>query len=291
MPENHIAVIVEGTRREPQIWKQMQPLFPHDKIDTVCLPAGKNIYHIWKKLKDDDFETDVIEIVREISPEAAKSLENLERKNFSQVYLFFDLDPQQKNLPMDQDPFETLQDMLKAFNDETENGKLYVSYPMVEAIRDIKSVRMNRNIGVEQCDAFWRCAVPVSLLDQYKQKTGNGNAMADFRKYTRPVWESLNAAFLHRCACLFRWSDCQTPPETEQTERLYQWYWNNINPEKLFRAETSLLQEFQQIFVLSAFPEFLLDYFKPSYWNAFQDISHGQCAGLNAVLTAAQDNT
>lgn len=286
MNKGHIAIIVEGTRREPQIWNQMQSFF-RNKVDVLCLPAGKNIYHIWKKLHDDKFRTDIIEVLREISPESAKSLVDLERKSFSRVYLFFDLDPQQKNLPIDQDPFQTVQDMLRTFNNETGNGKLYISYPMVEAIRDVKSVRAEQDIKIEQCQAFWRCAVPVSLLNQYKQSTGNRNAMADFRKYTYPVWESLNATFLHRCACLFQWADGQELPEAGQ---LYQWYrTKNINPADIFRAETLLLEKKEHIFVLSAFPEFLLDYFKSTYWNAFPRISHGvhfgaSCTGLKSRL-------
>ena len=45
---------------------------------------------IWQTLKADDFETDIIEILREKCPELESHLKGLTRDDFSEVYLFFD---------------------------------------------------------------------------------------------------------------------------------------------------------------------------------------------------------
>ena len=43
---------------------------------------------LWKKLEADDFETDIIEVLRESSKELQKLLEGLSREDFSEVIPF-----------------------------------------------------------------------------------------------------------------------------------------------------------------------------------------------------------
>ena len=88
---------------------------------------------LWKKLEADDFETDIIEVLRESSKELQKLLEGLSREDFSEVFLFFDYDAHQTNLG-NADGQDALKQMLESFDNETENGKLYVSYPMVTCL-------------------------------------------------------------------------------------------------------------------------------------------------------------
>ena len=59
------------------------------------------------------------------------------RDDFSEVYLLFDYDTHQTNLGR-KDDVDAVAQMLESFDNETENGKLYISYPMVEALRDYK---------------------------------------------------------------------------------------------------------------------------------------------------------
>lgn len=85
----------------------------------------------------DEFDTDIIEVLREEHEELKEQLEGINRDDFSEVYLFFDYDGHQNNLSEDDDS-DVLEQMLKSFDNETENGKLYISYPMVEALRDFE---------------------------------------------------------------------------------------------------------------------------------------------------------
>ena len=60
------AFIVEGEVREPQIIDNISKVFfSHGNVKIITLPAGENIYMLWKKLKEDDFNTDIIEVLRE----------------------------------------------------------------------------------------------------------------------------------------------------------------------------------------------------------------------------------
>jgi hypothetical protein len=51
--------------------------FAHGNFKIITLPAGQNIYMLWKKLKEDDFETDLIEVLREGSDEIKEQLADL----------------------------------------------------------------------------------------------------------------------------------------------------------------------------------------------------------------------
>ena len=70
--------IVEGEAREPQIIDNISKVFfSRLNFKIITLPAGENIYMLWKKLKEDDFDTDIIEVLRENSDEISKQLAGL----------------------------------------------------------------------------------------------------------------------------------------------------------------------------------------------------------------------
>ena len=106
------AFIVEGEAREPLIIDNISKVFfAHGNIKIITLPAGQNIYMLWKKLKEDDFDTDIIEVLREEHEELEKQLSGLSRDDFSEVYLFFDYDGHQNNLG-ESDESDALEQML-----------------------------------------------------------------------------------------------------------------------------------------------------------------------------------
>ena len=59
--------------------------FNHGNFEIITLPAGENIYMLWKKLKDDDFDTDIIEVLRESNKGIREQLVNLTRDDFSEI--------------------------------------------------------------------------------------------------------------------------------------------------------------------------------------------------------------
>lgn len=62
--KDYKAFIVEEEAREPLIIDNISKVFfAHSNFKIITLPAGQNIYMLWKKLKMDDFETDIIEVL------------------------------------------------------------------------------------------------------------------------------------------------------------------------------------------------------------------------------------
>lgn len=59
----------------------------------------------------------------------------MNRDEFSEVYLFFDYDGHNNNLPKNKDTNEVLRSMLETFNNETENGKMLLAIQWLKLLR------------------------------------------------------------------------------------------------------------------------------------------------------------
>lgn len=245
--KDYKVFIVEGESREQQIIDNISRIFfSHKNYTVITLPAGENIYMLWKRLKVDDFETDVMEVLRESNDEIRKQLLGLSRDDFSEVYLFFDYDAHQKNLEMSVSE-DVVRQMLESFDNETENGKLYISYPMVEALRDYESGK---------CGNGADCFVDIDELVGYKKASAIRACNPHFRAYDINDWKDIIDVFAMRISCLYEILD---KIEFEQYSR-------EVTPWNIYDKELRK-SNMHQIFVLSAFPEFLLDYFGLKLWK------------------------
>ncbi len=245
--KDYKAFIVEGEVREPQVINNISKIFfSHGNYTIITLPAGENIYMLWKKLKADEFDTDIIEVLRESNAEIRKQLTGLSRDDFSEVYLFFDYDVHQTNLGKTVNG-DIVRQMLESFDNETENGKLYISYPMVEALRDYEPGK---------CGNGADCFVEIQNLGNYKNVSAERAYNPHFKEYDIGVWKDIIDVFAMRVSCLYELSDTMD----------YEQYSREVMPDGIYMLEVKL-NEKQKVFVLSAFPEFLLDYFGVKLWK------------------------
>lgn len=250
-----IAFILEGVSREVKLKKQMESFFPFSEcIQIIHLPAGCNIHMLWKQLEQDDFETDMIEILREKSGRLAKELDGLTRDDFQEIYLFFDLDIQHyEHIGMtEKEGLEYLEKMLRVFDNETEQGKLYISYPMLEAVRDLSAVG---------CKAASDCYYPVENLHDYKRNSVGMPVYTEIERYGTHEWEMLLSVFLRRCYCLLELLGNEISCNEYKVRE--------IAPITIFHKEKQRIEEQREIFILSAFPEFILDYFPIDKLNRY----------------------
>ena len=245
--KDYKAFIVEGEAREPLIIENISRVFfTHANFKIITLPAGQNIYMLWKKLKEDDFETDIIEVLREEHEVLKEQLEGISRDSFSEIYLFFDYDGHQNNLSREDD-YDVLDQMLSSFDNETENGKLYISYPMVEALRDFEEGK---------CGKTGQCFVTAEDMENYKFMSASRSFHPQFKNYDITVWKHLIEVFAMRVSCLM---GCERTAAYEQ-------YAEAVNPLEIYKMEEIEMQK-QRVFILSAFPEFLVDYFGVRLWK------------------------
>lgn len=254
--KDYKAFIVEGEDREPQFIRNMQSIFFQDKnIKIITCPAEGNIYMLWKQLEEDCF-LDIIEVIREGSKSGAKELEGLTRDDFSEIYLFFDYDGQHRS-STDQIDEDVLGKMLETFDNETEQGKLYISYPMVEALRDFRE---------GECAPATSCVWERDALGQYKELSGNQSPDPNVTKYQHTRWAGLLMTFAQRVSCLFELKEVMSFGE----------YRRDVQPGAIYERERRYIEK-GQVFVLSAFPEFLLDYYPEKFW-----LSHTREKGLKS---------
>ena len=87
-------------------------------------------------MTESDFTEDIVTVIKKKLESRNENpiSDELSITDFSEVYLFFDYDFQNKNLEQ-KELNAQLNEMLEFFSDETDNGKLYVSYPMIESIK------------------------------------------------------------------------------------------------------------------------------------------------------------
>lgn len=253
--KDYKAFIVEGEEREPKILKNLQNIhFKHSNFEIITLPAGKNIYMLWKQMEEDNFDTDIIEVLRESSKEIENILEGKGRDDFSEIFLFFDYDGHQTNLSKDEEDIDVIEQMLARFDNETENGKLYISYPMVEAIRDFIP---------GTCGTLEDCFCSIMDLGKYKHISANRSFSVECARYNYQNWKDLLNVFLMKISCLF---ECEE-------NMSYEFYCEEVNPMTIYLTQKENIIT-QKIFILSAFPEFLLDYFTKRFWNSCLDYTH-----------------
>lgn len=129
-----ILCVTEGEKAEIKIISHLKDQFiSNDQIKFISF--GTSIYQLYRKISqfEDEF-VDTFPILQEISQNGKQEdvLSNYHRNDIAEIYLFFDLD-MHDNLAKDNPDCFTR--MLQLFDNETENGKLYISYPMVEAFK------------------------------------------------------------------------------------------------------------------------------------------------------------
>ncbi len=251
--KGRIAFIIEGPKKEYQIIKNITNKFFHkSKIEFIPIPARQNIYMLWNTLKEDDFETDIMEVIKEYYKQENRETFDWDSSCFQEIYLFFDYDGHQTNLPSDCDPIVVINEMLKTFDNETELGKLYLSYPMVEALKDIK--------GDGSCAAFTNCVLPIPQVARYKKLTGENISFNQLSRYDNE-WNDILPVFVSRIQCLLHQEKLSFPD-----------YRNMVTVNSIFDAQfQKYIQPNNEIFILSAFPEFLLDYYREEFWNEYID--------------------
>lgn len=245
-----IIFIYEGIKAEENLLNNMAQVFFSSTADISILhcPAAGNIYMLWTRLKKDDFETNVIDVLKEMSPVAMERLNQLKASDFSEIYLFFDYDGHSNNIPKEYLNKDILGEMLKTFNNETELGKLYVSYPMIESIKEIDiRTKEYKNLYLS--------------LDEISNYKHSFPSQPDFRNYNsldKQHWLIACNASRKRASLLVRYSSSCT----------YDYFIHNLNQENLyFYQKKNYINNGHLLCILNSVPLFLLEYFEEDFWN------------------------
>lgn len=256
-----ILFVFEGKKREPDIFKTLEYLF-FSKGQSIVCSFGNNIYELYRQLEELGTAGDIVSLLREKNKNNPDTPfgEAIRSSDFSEVYLFFDYDFQNKNLTLDE-MNQQVSDMLEIFDDETENGKLYINYPMIEAIRYTKTLpdKYFKDYSVSRTDCHDK-----GFKDMAQQFSAYGSLdfiVLDFRKTPSQKivsavlrnWNLLEEQNVLKANILC--NGISVIPTNKES----------ISQKRIFDAQLSkFIIPKDEVSILSAFPLFKFEYFKPA---------------------------
>jgi hypothetical protein len=256
-----ILFVFEGENREPELFATIQKMFfPRDN-ERITYSFGNNIYELYNELSKLDDAGDLVSLLQErCSGQADNPFEGLNSSDFSEIYLFFDYDFQNKNLELTEINRQ-LKEMLSKFNDETEYGKLYINYPMIESIRYTKELPdanyYEYVISRADCSSFKKLAADFSayssldfiLIDSRKDVSELSEKKL---KSLRDNWEHLKKQNVNKANYICHGKN-EAPNKKEE-----------VSQEQIFESQLQkhVNKEQSEVAILNAFPMFLYEYFK-----------------------------
>jgi len=230
---NKILFIFEGEITEDQVVANLEKTFFSSRNTTVKCVYGGEIYQIYKAIKADE-DLDTFNLIKERNTKNAAILANYNRDDFAEIYMFFDYDGHSDKA--DDNKFEEL---LEFFNEETEKGKLYVSYPMVEALKHICDYETFKDLSVEcKRNIKYKSIVHSSSL----------NELQHFKKYDSAIWKKVIETHLKKANFI--------------TNDIFELPDELISQIAIFSKQLEkYIMISETVAVLSAFPLFLHDYY------------------------------
>ncbi len=245
MKKSMILIVYEGENREEKIFENLISIFFSGKNQVLIIkaPAESNIIMLYNKLCVDE-DADILELIRESSEKGAEILKNYKRTDFSEIYLFFDFDEHSNNGKGNN--LEALSHMLEKFDNETENGKLFISYPMVEALRDS---------NLHNCFTCSNdCFINRADFGKYKEISSHNNLTANFSNYNFYIWKTLSNFYLNRLCCLLKINRFD-----------FEVHYNIATQINIFENQLKGYVNSDSCFVLSSIPNFLLTYSRKNW--------------------------
>ena len=252
-----ILFIFEGKEREPKLYNTLERLFFPRKNNNIICSFGNNIYNLYKEMEELDGGGDIVMVLKEkLADRGDKKLDGMKSSDFSEIYLFFDYDFQNSQLTLDE-MNARVKMMLSLFKEETENGKLYINYPMIESIRYTKELPdeqyVNYFVNRVQCHDFKHLASDFSFYDNLDYILFRDGEIPTKEKYLTIAenWNYLKEMNVKK-ANFIVCGRCEMPNRKD-----------DINQLAIFEGQKcKYVDNNETVAVLNSFPIFLYEYFK-----------------------------
>lgn len=229
---NKILFVFEGIKTEGLVINSLQNYFVNENTTVQCV-FGAEIYQIYKEIKADD-DLDTFNLIKERNIKDNELLDSYTRDDFAEIYMFFDYDGH-SSLAED----ERLKELLDFFNEETDKGKLYVSYPMVESLKHIPDYESFKDLAV-------KCKENIGYKEIVSKEAMKH--LINFNKYDIDVWKEIIHTHLKKMN--FIHINSYTFPS------------NIISQLEIFSKQLEkYITPHSKVAVLSCFPIFLHDYY------------------------------
>ena len=244
-----ILFIFEGEKTEENIFKSVFKIYSKTRSDEIIKVAYcRTIYDLYIKLKKDP-DIDIIEILRENSKNES-ILSGITRDKISMTYLFFDYDG---HAPIAND--NNLNEMLELFDEETDKGKLYISYPMVEAYKNFTN-KINFNCK-EMCD------VEAKINIKFKEKIAKNSVYNRCEQLSYIDWNFIITNHIKKSYCIIN-KNCEGNlnyiPSYKEVLKMTQ--------KQIFEAQLNkFIIPQKKVAIISCIPQFIIEYFGEKLYN------------------------
>lgn len=244
-----ILFICEGEETERKFCNLIiDRYFIDNKKPKEYVAFGANIYSLYDEMSK-DIDLDIIELIREKAKlkKDMATYEKLTMGGFDEVYLIFDYD-----FHAPQYSFEKILEMAEFFDNETENGKLYINYPMMESFKHFKSIPdedfNNYKISKEECL-------------KYKKIVGDVSCIKHFNDITLPILGIMIKQVLDKYGFI-----------SKKKLNNYETYLNEFSQSNLLHLQNKSLSKDGKIFVLNTSILWGLDYFGKDKFDEYNKI-------------------
>ncbi len=227
-----ILMVFEGEKTERIIVDNLKQYFLKENSIVYAL-YGNVIYDIYEKLQEDEVFLDLVPILKSFS-QNREELKDISRDDVSEIYLFFDHDGHSHKADM-----KRLEKMLQYFNNETENGKLYMSYPMVEAMKHLSEKNDFKNVFAK-----------IAENRSYKQRVDkeSDSKFKQVKKYTKEIWLEIIAFHSKKLGFIVTSN--------------YEYFYEEVSQYDIFlKQKEAYISPKNEVAVLGSFPIFLVDYY------------------------------
>jgi len=228
---NSILFVFEGSKTEEQITNNLTQFFVNENTNVQCAFCA-DVYQLYEKIYNDP-DLDMFTILKNRAQNDV-ILSGFKRNDFAEIYLFFDYDGHATNASD-----QIILDLVQFFDEETDAGKIYISYPMVESIKHLSSSIDFENLKV---------AAKENINYKNLVHTDGADYLQDLSSLTIENWKEIIEMHLKKMNFIV--NDSFSIPLSLITQFA------------IFRNQLSkYIDNDSTIAVLSAFPIFIFDYY------------------------------
>jgi hypothetical protein len=203
---------------------------------------GTEIYTLWKAIKDDPY-IDTFFTLKNTCINR-DDLKLLSRNDISEIHLFFDFEGHSHPEMTQEEYCSLIREMLDTFKDEYGQGRLWISYPMVESLSHCR-----KDISI----CFNKCVVLIKNNTQYKKLVGKIHDYQRLKKLSWINWRYLIFVNIQKAFCMVK--GYYKIPAYSDVEELF-------DQMTIFEnQEIKFIRKFASVVVLSSFPFFISYYF------------------------------
>ena len=232
-----ILLLVEGAKLEVNLLNKAFQVY-NMNMNYVIYSYNTNIYELYERMfEGNETDLDTLDLLGILKERDSKN--EILNEVFSDILLIFDYEPQDNRFKE-----ERISLMVNYFNESTDNGKLYLNYPMVESFKHLKC---------DPDDGYKQRIVDYSIVisKKYKELVGKETNFPDLRKYSKDHFNTIIIHNIKKANYIIG-----SNYEVEDIKSCY----FDLKPELILQVQNLYLVNVQKIHVLNTCLFFICDY-------------------------------